>query len=334
MSLTLKWDKGVSISYNGVSLLFDLQTNHHSASDFFITHAHFDHSKAFRFAEGQKYSTSETCEIIRAVDRISGDWTPIDFNQKLEVDGLKVIPHNSGHVLGSALYEVASPNATVVYTGDFNFEDTFTMKAAEGVQCDVLIVEATFGSPCFVFPPKEELAYEMSKWAVESALHHRTPVFQADSLGNAQEINCILNGFTNLPVLTHPRISRINSVYESHGCKLDYIDSKSKEAEELMSSGEYAYIVPKGSNLSDDGRFNVALVSGWAIWNRDREQAFAYSDHADFPKLLDFIEECSPRTVLTCFGGRFNHILAKEIRRNLNIEAYPLDLISTTYVAK
>ncbi len=334
MSLTAKWDKGVSVSYDGFSLFFDLQTNHHSALDVFITHAHLDHSRAFSFAGARKYSTSETCEIIKAVSKMSGNCVPVGFNQKLKLGDLEVISHNSGHVLGSALYEVVSPDATVVYTGDLNFENTYTMKAAEGVHCNVLIIEATFGSPHFVFPPKEELAYRMSRWAVESVLDHKTPVFQTDSFGNAQEIIHIVNSFTKLPVLTHWRISRINSVYESHGYKLDYVDSGSEEAEEIMSSGEYAYIVPKGLSLSGNPRFDVAFVSGWAIWNRDERQAFAYSDHADYPKLMDFVEECNPETVLTCFGGRFNNILAREIKRHLNIEAYPLELISTTYISK
>lgn len=39
------------------------------------------------------------------------------------------------------------------------------MKQAETVPCDVLIIEATFGSPRFQFPSIDEISDEMVKWA-------------------------------------------------------------------------------------------------------------------------------------------------------------------------
>ena len=332
MALTLRWDDGVHIAYNGDFIFFDLNRNNHSASKVFISHAHLDHSRAFSFNTIQKYSTPETYEVLQALGKNSQKWISVNINQRIKVGDLDVTPRNSGHVLGSALFEVSSPEATVVYTGDLNFEDTYTMRAAEPVPCDVLIIEATFGSPSFIFPPKRDLAVEMSNWAAKMALNHKIPVFKTDPLGNAQEIIYILNKFTDLTVISHWKVSRINRVYEANGYRLEYLDSKSEEAKEVMSSDGYVYVIPKGTRLPNDSRFSVALVSGWALWNRREEYSFAYSDHADYLHLLNFVEECSPNLVLTCFGKRFDEILAKEIRKKLHIEAYPLNLIPTKYV--
>jgi Cft2 family RNA processing exonuclease len=87
------------------------------------------------------------------------------------------------------------------------------------------------------------------------------------------------------------------------------------------------YVTPKRLKL-EDSAFKPALVSGWALWSK--KKAFPISDHADFPKLIEFVKECRPKIVLTCHGSRFNKTLAAYIERCLRIRAYPINLIPTT----
>jgi Cft2 family RNA processing exonuclease len=328
MPLTVKWDEGVSVEYGNTRLVFDPQRSNHLYPHIFITHAHFDHSRAFNFRESEKISTWETKEIVTTYGKKARDWKPLPLKGRIEIEDVEVVSHNAGHVLGSALYEVVTPEGNVAYTGDFQFRDTFTMKGAEPVSCDVLVIESTFGSPSFSFPERKVIAQEMIKWANETIARGKVPAFKADSLGNAQEIIKAFNIYSNLPVTVHWRIAQISEFYNSCGKKLEFLDARSEEASEVTSSGECVFISPKNVNLTNHPELEPALVSGWALWAKDKN-AFALSDHSDFNQLMEFVKACKPRVVLTCFGGKFNAIFANQVERKLKIESRPLDLIST-----
>jgi len=324
-SLKVTWNSGVQIEHGDVKVIFDSKRNSVSGSAFFITHGHFDHSAAFKMKQTQKYSSKETLDIVLSFDIQIENCSPITAGKKIRIDDVEVIPHNSGHVLGSFEYEIRTSEGTVLFTGDFNTEATKTMKPAEPVQCDVLVLEATFGSPSFVFPSVEEVGMEMIRWARRIMKSGRIPTFQTDPLGNAQEIISIFNEI-EVPVVTHWKVTRMSKIYESYGHKLEYFDAKTSEAEEIKRQGDFIYITPKNLKVSNSS-FETALVSGWALWMK--RTSFPLSDHADFPRLVKFVEECEPRIVLTCHGGRFDEILANYIERKMRIRAYPIDLIPT-----
>ncbi len=332
MSLRVKWDKGVSIECGDVQLIFDPQSNDITYPRAFITHAHLDHAKAFSIPYLTKFSSRETKDLLAIYGGETTNWKPLSHGKGVSFDDVEIVSHNSGHVLGSSQYEVITPGGNVVYTGDINFSESKTMKVADIVPCDILVLEATFGSPSFVFPPEDQIATDMVQWAINSLKQGKIPAFQTDPLGNAQEIIKIFNELTRIPVTTHHRVTAISQVYEAYGHKLDYLDANSEEAAEVTSSGECIFIAPKGLNLSKYAEFDSALVSGWALWAK--RKAFALSDHADFPHLIDFVRECRPKTLLTCHGGRFNETLVRHIEKRLGIEARPLDLIPTTLFPK
>ncbi len=331
MALTVKWNSGILIESDGERIIFDPRRRERDCSHIFVTHAHLDHSKGLRFHDVEKSSTRETGEIASRYGRLTR-WRPLPYGEKVEVGGLEVEAHNAGHVLGSASYEVSTSDGRLLYTGDMQFKDTLTLKAAEPVDCDVLVIEATFGSPFFKFPERGEIVRDMVEWAFKTVRDGRIPTFRTDSLGNAQEIVRAFNMLTNLPVVVHRRIAEINQVYEEHGISLEFLISGSEEAREVEASGECILIIPKNLKV-DDPRFKVALVSGWSLlYGGRRGDSFPLSDHADFNQLIEFIEACKPRVVLTCFGGRFNRVLAQQVEKRMGIEARPLDLIPTVFI--
>lgn len=330
MPLTVEWDDGVAIRYGRQRVVFDPQRNNHSYPRVFITHAHLDHSKGFGFKDSQKFSTKETKDVIAAYGKKIRDWQPLEIEGRISVDNMEVVSHNSGHILGSALFEAVTPKGTVVYTGDLQFTDSFTMKGAKPISCDVLVIDSTFGSKTFKFPNRETVAREMVQWALETINKGKVPTFRTDSLGNAQEVTKAFNMYSNLPVVVHQRVSQINEIYASNGHSLKFLDGRSEEARQMLFSGECIFIVPKNLTLKDHPELELALVSGWALWTK--KTAFALSDHADFGQLIEFIKACNPTTVFTCFGGRRNHTFAGEVERILGIEARPLKLIPTRFV--
>ncbi len=323
MELKVRQRGGIVVEYGDQGVMLDPTRNSHSYPTF-VTHAHSDHASAFKHPEREKYATPETYELLKAMgwNRLD-NLNPVRFGDKVKLGDIEVRVHNSGHVLGSTQYEVNTPEGTVLYTGDMCTEDTFTMNPAQAVDCDMLIIETTFGSPMFQFPKRDDVAVEVYQWAVNTVLSGRIPVFTADSIGNAQEIISILNQYTNLPVVTAKSASRVTDVYRGVGYNLDSVDSKSDEGQELIESRKCAIVTPKRSKMVAD-KVEVALVSGWALLFRKKRVAFPLSDHADYRGLLGFIRRCKPKRVLTCHGGSMTKDFHNHVKRSLGVPAAPL----------
>jgi putative mRNA 3-end processing factor len=257
------------------------------------------------------------------------NFKPIKIDEKIKLDDIEVRIHNSGHVLGSVEFEVYTPEGKVLYTGDIGTENTFTMDSATPVECDILVIETTFGSPIFSFPKRDNLAIAIYKWAVNTVIQGRIPTFKTDSIGNAQEVISILNNYTNLPVITTKSVSRATDVYKTLGYNLSSVDAKTVEGRELLDCGKCALVTPKGSKPIIDNA-ETALVSGWAsIFGRNRT-AFPLSDHADYKNLLSFIRRCKPKRVLTFHGGNFTKDFHRHINKILGIPSSPLTSTAQT----
>jgi putative mRNA 3-end processing factor len=321
VALTVKQNKGIIVEYKGQGVILDPTGNSH-IYPIFVSHAHADHASAFKFPDSQKYATEETVSLLKALGwKNIQNWNRIKLGDKIKLDDIEVHIHNAGHVLGSVQYEINTPEGTILYTGDIGLENSYTMKSAESVKCDILIIETTFGSPIFSFPKRREIALDMVRWATMEAIpNHRLPIFKTDSIGNAQEIIRIFNTLTKLPVVTTKSASKVSEVYKEHGHQLDYYDYKSKDGEELLESRRCVVISPKGSKLPLENTEPV-LASGWAILFNKRSKAFPLSDHADFKSLLSFVRRCSPKKVLTFHGGTITKDFPSYVKTKLGIEA-------------
>jgi len=330
VALTVRQNKGIIVEYKGQGVVFDPSGNSH-IHPIFVSHAHADHASSFKFQDSPKYATEETVNLLTALGwKNIQNWNKVKLGDKIKIDDIEVHIHNAGHVLGSVQYEVNTPEGTILYTGDIGLENSYTMKSAESVKCDILIIETTFGSPIFSFPKRREIALDMVRWATMEALpNQRLPIFKTDSIGNAQEIIKIFNTLTKLPVVTTKSASKVSDVYRDHGHDLNYYDYKSKDGEELLESRRCVVISPKGSKLPLNNT-EPALASGWAVLFNKRSKAFPLSDHADFKSLLSFVRKCSPKKVLTFHGGTITKEFPSYIKTKLGIEARPLSVKAET----
>jgi len=302
-------------------MLFDPLESDPDVADLFISHAHYDHARGFEFPMQKKYSTKETREIYEAdSDRKIGNWEEVRYGRRVKIDGVGVEAHDAGHVVGSAQYEIITPEGIVVYASHINFTDTLLCRAAEIAPCDTLVVETTFASPSWVLPPREAVVAEIVKWALECINERRVPAFETDSIGNAQELVRIFNTWTEIPVIVHPRIARINRVYESKGIGLRYEDASTEEASRTMEDSRCIVIVPRYFDTSRYGNFRRAYVSGWARKIREDEtRVFPLSDQADMEQLLRYIQETKPKTVVNFHGA--SEVFAQIVSKRLGIPA-------------
>jgi len=315
----VRWSNGVAIRYNDCRILFDAAESDPTIPNLFISHAHFDHSKGFQFPTQKKYSTNETKQIYEAQSsQVVGNWQPIRVGRRLKLGEVEVEAHDAGHVLGSVQYEVITPEGNIVYASHINFTDTLTSRAAEVAPCETLVIEATFPAPGMSLPPREHVIAEMVKWTLECIHDKRIPTFAVDSLGIAQELTRVFNTWTELSVVVHPQIARVNKVYVENDVGLRYVDSSSVDAQSLVGHDECIVLVPKRFDATRFGDFRVANVTGWPNLTRGAEdRVFTLSDQADLEQLLRFVQETRPKTVLTFRGG--SKILAELVSKKFGM---------------
>ncbi len=323
MELKVRQLGGILVEYGDQGVMMDPTRNSHSFPTF-VTHAHADHASAFKHPEREKYATQETYDLLESMG-----WKKLDGLNKVKVgdavklDDIEVTVYNSGHVLGSVQFMVNTPEGSLLYTGDLCTEKTFTMEPATPVQCDMMVIETTFGAPMFQFPKREDVAVEVYQWAVNTVLQGRVPTFKTDSIGNAQEVISILNQYTNLPVVTNKSATKVTDLYRKFGYNLDSVDAASDEGQDLLDSGKCALITPKGSKPKQEN-LDIALASGWASIMGRKRIAFPLSDHADYKGLMSHIRKCKPKRVLTFHGGNFTKDFHNHVRKRLGIAASPL----------
>jgi len=274
-----------------------------------VSHGHSDHfsARALRaLSEVPKLMSTPTWELVDPRKRLRNVVT-IEEGEEIEIAGLTVAAYSAGHIIGSLQFLV-SHRVDLVYTGDICTEDRILLKPARPLRCDVLVIEATYGSPKYIFPPRRELyraIVELSK-----SLRDRGLVLAGRRIGVTQELTALLSFSKVATPLVHNSVARINAIYERYG--------------ELLGS----YVVtdstipPRGVSIVplNAARKREALpCTGWAAaW----KSGIPLSSHSDFERLLNYVKLSSPQEVYTVYG--FVKELASAVRERLGIEARPV----------
>ncbi|MCK4327361.1 MAG: hypothetical protein KAW41_02690 [Candidatus Diapherotrites archaeon] len=296
----LSLGNGVSYQSNGSHVLFDPSRKAREGL-VCISHGHSDHARRH---DTTTLMTQETLDITG----LPGE--AIAYGK--EKHG--VTAHNAGHVLGSAQFEING----VVYTGDL-LTDNPLLGGADPIPCEELVIEATFGLPEYVFRPREEVIAEIQKWVKNNYGAGRTVVLGGYALGKAQELTKIAcdAGFTPL---VHPKIAKVNRVYEKYGVALgEWLEGGTPEANEMMKSNFVAVMPfhqvkpPLLQSLSRGHKAVAGVATGWRFGNGKGTKAFQLSDHADFPGLIDYVEAAEPKKVYTVHG--FEAEFARQLQR-------------------
>ena len=317
----IAWHEGLVIRTSSVTLVIDPIKLHAiaSASEVLISHAHSDHTRGFRH-KGVKHSTSETKEIHSVLNsRNVSNFQAIEINRKVSIDDVEVKALNAGHMLGSAQFLVRTPESSILYTGDINCVDTLTTNAARPHSCDVLVIEATYGSPFYHFPSRDTIYANVVEWAVEMIKQGFIPCLHVYAAGKAQEIVRLFNVYTHLPVIVNPVLDGVNLAYRKAGHDLDWMSAASVDGGEVLEKNPCVYVTTPNDRRSIGRKTARAYATGWALSMRGRNAAFPLSSHADFEQLISFINACNPRKVYIFTG--FADELKRLIRTELGLEA-------------
>ena len=297
-----------------------------------VTHAHADHLVGLRrsLKSGKKVlMTAATRDLIGVVNGSllldDNSVELFDYGETFEYADERVTLAKADHILGAAQVVVEdAAGSRVAYTGDFRVDGTEPL-----LDCDALVVEATYGSPSFRRSFKEDVR-ELLVSMVEKRLRHGA-VYVFGYHGKLQEVMQILHGAdVCVPFVMPERVFRVSKVCESHGMRLGCLAlSTAKEGRELLDGNlpcvAFYHMNSRGSvGLVGSSRI---CVSGWEFHSPcrqigQREHLVALSDHSDFNGLIEYVRRCKPKRVVTD-NYRVSHgvTLAREISRRLGIPA-------------
>ena len=271
----------------------------------FVSHAHSDHVAAHR----EVILSEPTSRLMQA--RVPGERLEhrLAFGEKREFRGggapyqITLVP--AGHIFGSAMALVEAGDESLLYTGDFKLRQGLSAEPCEPRQADILVMETTFGRPHYRFPPAEVVLQSVIRFCREALDNEETPVLLGYSLGKSQELLCGL-GQAGLPIMLHGAIFRLTKIYEQFGRRFPPYELYVAGA----ARGKVLLCPPNVVNsamLRNLGRTRTAILTGWAVDPNCRfryqcDAAFALSDHADFPDLLEFVRRVQPRKIFTLHG--------------------------------
>jgi putative mRNA 3-end processing factor len=298
-----------------------------------VTHAHADHMvglrQSLRACEKvlMTKATKDMIDVMRSpLFLMSGLVETLDYGKTIQYDGERITLFRADHILGAAQVLVEDfEGKRIVFTGDFRIDDTPVLES------DVLVIEATYGSPTC----KRSFGIDVRSALVslvEKGLKQGT-VYVFGYHGKLQEVMEILHkADLNVPFITPERVFQVSKVCEKHGMRLGrLILSTEPDAEKLLDNNS-----PCVAFYHMESRGNVGLssfrvlLSGWefgsAIRQTDsKEYVVALSDHSDFNGLLEYVRRSKPEFVITDnFRVSNGETLAKEIRRTLGISAAAL----------
>jgi putative mRNA 3-end processing factor len=265
----------------------------------FITHAHADHVPRDRRIP--VYATPATAALMKARG-FTGEVTELDFGQVLDLgNNVTAELYPAGHILGSAMVYVRSPEGTVLYTGDYR---TPPSPCTEGFACpdqvDYFITEATFSLPIYRWKSHDELFDEIRLFATDCMARGEVPIFLTYNLGKAQEVMMALVP-TGIPVQVHGAGYPLCEIYTRFGMDLG---NYSRYDRKTIAEG--ALITPMStldtSMITSIRNRRIAYVSGWASLESRRAQItvdklIPLSDHIDFFELISLCRSLNPRKV-------------------------------------
>lgn len=287
---------GVEVTLaNGETICFD---GDHATAQTVVSHAHGDHLV-------ETADPLVASPLTAALAGVRQETAP-DRTTHPAID-----LYNAGHIAGSRAALVTDPDTgrRYLYTGDCCLRDRFYLDGFEPPSADVLIVETTYGTPEYTFPPTDEVVARIRDWLTETA--DEVVLLFGYALGRAQKLQRIV-AETGRDIYITDAIDRLNTVIANHR-DVTFPEQIYTEATTLhpgdvlilpMQTTRLAWI----SSLVEQHDAVTAGFSGWAIdesfvYRRGLDRGFVLSDHCDFDELIELVGAVDPEKVYTCHGA-------------------------------
>ena len=262
-----------------------------------VSHAHSDHLP-------RESATAVCSELTAALGTARMEGTL----SRTTDEHVELLP--AGHVAGSrATLMTDSDGTRYLYTGDVCTRSRFYLGGFEPPDADVLITEATYGEPEYVFPDHEAVVAEIEAWFEETS--DQPVLLFGYALGRAQKLQLLADD-AGRTVYTTPGVLRVNEPIEDRlGVEFgsqEYGDETELEAGDALVLPMTTTRIDWIERLAEETGAATGGFSGWAIdssyrFRGDFDAAFPLSDHCDFEELRALVDAVDPERVYTQHGS-------------------------------
>lgn len=206
-----------------------------------LSHSHLDHSGAIPvfYIHGEKplYTNSMSADLndllISDFIKISKYYLPfeylelksmmrnsrhVDFKTETKIGDMKFQLFNAGHIPGSAQILIEAEGKRLLYTSDFNTQDTRLLEGAEMnyEDLDAVIMESTYADEDHT--ERGELEERFIAETTQIVEGGGTVLVPAFGVGRSQEIACVLGAHQfRYPVAIDGMIRGANKIMLNHG---------------------------------------------------------------------------------------------------------------------
>jgi putative mRNA 3-end processing factor len=294
-----------------------------------VTHAHADHlgglRKSIKCCEKvlMTPATRDLAETLNESLKLRSECVQtLKYNKPMRFGDETITLHRADHILGACQVLVEDAGGIrVAYSGDFRIEDTPV------VESDVLVVEATYGTPscrrCFDVDVRELLVS-----MIERRLRGGT-VYVFGYYGKMQEVMALLRkADVEVPFVMPERVYEVSKVCVKHGMKLGCLSlATDSEGRELLDGNLPCVAFYHMNARRQVGLRNARIcVSGWEFQTPCRqigenEFLVALSDHSDFDGLIEYVKQSKAKKVITDNYRSHGSVLAKELVKRLGVSA-------------
>ena len=298
-----------------------------------ITHAHSDHLRQLKksLSSGLKLiGTPLTLAWVKLLNyKVREDLTlPLRYGEKIRIDRGVFWFEKADHIPGTAqvVYD-RDDGLRIVYTSDFKKPG----KSTRIIAGDILITDAVYGSPSYRRPYDDWIEIILTDLIKELLVEG--PVHLYGYHGKIQEVMSLLRREgLDTPYIVGHKEYLLAKAAEKEGLSFgEYFHEDSDEAKEIMKDGWYIYFHHMNSKRkSMNGSGNHLILSGWEFSSPfrrlgRRKWIVAFSDHADFNALVDYIVRARPRIVLVN-DRRSTHgdLFVEYLKRKHGLKAYLL----------
>jgi putative mRNA 3-end processing factor len=270
-----------------------------------ITHGHSDHA---RFGSSNYLCHHYTKPILQL--RLgANNYQSLDWNESININGVKVSLHPAGHIIGSSQIRVEHNGEVWVASGDYKVENDGISGAFEPVKCNTFITESTFGLPIYKWKSQQEIYNNIQQWILKNQAADKASVLIAYSLGKAQRVLQAASAITD-KIYVHGAIFNMHETLKNAGWDLPNVKRVMPDTPKEEFKGAVIIAPPSADGSPWIKRFtpySIGVCSGWMqvrgnARRKNVDAGFVLSDHADWDGLLQVIKETQAEKVFVTHG--------------------------------